>query len=113
MNRKKRKTNMLTMLFFAIGLVMYLTGIVLLFCSSLKNVPLLKAFFSNVNLTSNIVNSMKLVGGILFFVGFIIFGLFTQSTSLLEKSMNQAWCFEPLWHSFLWGDLHCVKKDYV
>ena len=73
MNRKKRKTNMLTMLFFAIGLVMYLTGIVLLFCSSLKNVPLLKAFFSNVNLTSNIVNSMKLVGGILFFVGFVIF----------------------------------------
>lgn len=64
---------MLTMLFFAIGLVMYLTGIVLLFCSSLKNVPLLKAFFSNVNLTSNIVNSMKLVGGILFFVGFVIF----------------------------------------
>ena len=26
MNRKKRKTSMLTMLFFAIGLVMYLTG---------------------------------------------------------------------------------------
>ena len=73
MNRKKRKTNMLTMLFFAIGLVMYLTGIVLLFCSSLKNLPLLKAFFSNVNLDSNILNSMKLVGGLLFLIGFIIF----------------------------------------
>jgi hypothetical protein len=64
---------MLTMLFFAIGLVMYLTGIVLLFCSSLKNLPLLKAFFSNVTLSNNMVNSMKLVGGLLFFVGFVIF----------------------------------------
>lgn len=73
MNRKKRKTSMLTMLFFAIGLVMYLTGIILLFCSSLKKIPLLEAFFSNVNLNSNILNSMKLVGGLLFLIGFIIF----------------------------------------
>lgn len=73
MNRKKRKTSMLTMLFFAIGLVMYLTGIILLFSSSLKNIPLLEAFFSNVNITNNVLNSMKLVGGILFFLGFVIF----------------------------------------
>ena len=73
MNRKKRKTSMLTMLFFAIGLVMYLTGIVLLICSGLKIIPLLESFFSNVNLTDNILNSMKLVGGLLFFVGFVIF----------------------------------------
>ncbi len=73
MNRKKRKTSMLTMLFFAIGLVMYLTGIILLFSSSLKKIPLLEAFFSNVNLTNNVLNSMKLVGGVLFFLGFIIF----------------------------------------
>lgn len=73
MNRKKRKTSMLTMLFFAIGLVLYLTGIILLFSSSLKKIPLLEAFFSNVNLTNNVLNSMKLVGGILFFLGFIIF----------------------------------------
>lgn len=73
MNRKKRKTSMLTMLFFAIGLVMYLTGMILLFCSSLKKIPLLEAFFSNANLNSNILNSMKLVGGLLFLIGFIIF----------------------------------------
>ena len=73
MNRKKRKTSMLTMLFFAIGLVLYLTGIILLFSSSLKKIPLLKAFFSNVNLTTSMLNSMKLVGGILFFVGFVVF----------------------------------------
>lgn len=64
---------MLTMLFFAIGLVMYLTGMILLFCSSLKKIPLLEAFFSNVNLNSNILNSMKLVGGLLFLIGFVIF----------------------------------------
>lgn len=73
MNRKKRKKSMLTMLFFAIGLVLYLTGIILLFSSSFKNIPLLEAFFSNVNITNNVLNSMKLVGGILFFVGFIVF----------------------------------------
>ena len=73
MNRKKRKTSMLTMLFFVIGLVLYLTGIILLFSSSLKKIPLLEAFFSNIDYTSNVLNSMKLVGGILFFVGFIIF----------------------------------------
>ncbi len=73
MNRKKRKTSMLTMLFFVIGLVLYLTGIILLFSSSLKKIPLLEAFFSNIDYTSNVLNSMKLTGGILFFVGFIIF----------------------------------------
>ena len=73
MNRKKRKTSMLTMLFFVIGLVLYLTGIILLFSSSLKKIPLLEAFFSNIDYTSNVLNSMKLTGGLLFFVGFIIF----------------------------------------
>lgn len=61
------------MLFFVIGLVLYLTGIILLFSSSLKKIPLLEAFFSNIDYTSNVLNSMKLTGGILFFVGFIIF----------------------------------------
>ena len=73
MNRKKRKTSLLTMLFFGIGLVLYLTGIILLFSSSLKKIPFLKAFFSNIDYTSNVLNSMKLTGGILFFVGFVLF----------------------------------------
>lgn len=73
MNRKKRKVSMLTMLFFAVGLVLYLTGIILLFSSNLKSLPLFDAFFSNVNITNNILNSMKLIGGILFLVGFTIF----------------------------------------
>ena len=73
MNRKKRKTSLVTMLFFGIGLVLYLTGIVLLFSSSLKKIPFLKAFFSNVDYNSNVLNSMKLMGGILFFVGFFLF----------------------------------------
>lgn len=73
MNRKKRKTNMLTMLFFAIGLVMYLTGIVLLFCSSLKNISLMDFFFSNVSLSNDVISGMKFVGGLLFLLGFVIF----------------------------------------
>lgn len=73
MNRKKRKTSLVTMLFFGIGLVLYLTGIILLFSSSLKKIPFLKAFFSNIDYNSNMLNSMKLIGGILFFVGFFLF----------------------------------------
>lgn len=73
MNRKKRKTSLVTMLFFGIGLVLYLTGIILLFSSSLKKIPFLKAFFSNIDYNSNVLNSMKLIGGILFFVGFFLF----------------------------------------
>jgi hypothetical protein len=73
MNRKKRKTSLVTMLFFGIGLVLYLTGIILLFSSSLKKIPVFRAFFSNVDYASNALDSMKLTGGILFFVGFVLF----------------------------------------
>ncbi len=73
MNRKKRKTSLVTMLFFGIGIVLYLTGIILLFSSSLKKIPVLRTFFSNVDYTSKAFDSMKLTGGILFFVGFVLF----------------------------------------
>lgn len=73
MNRKKRKTSLVTMLFFGIGLVLYLTGIILLFSSSLKKIPVLRTFFSNVDYTGKDFDSMKLTGGILFFVGFVLF----------------------------------------
>lgn len=73
MNRKKRKTSLITMLFFGIGIVLYLTGIILLFSSSLKKIPVLRTFFSNVDYTSKAFDSMKLTGGILFFVGFVLF----------------------------------------
>ena len=73
MNRKKRKTSLITMLFFGIGIVLYLTGIILLFSSSLKKIPVFRAFFSNVDYTSKAFDSMKFMGGILFFVGFVLF----------------------------------------
>ncbi len=73
MNRKKRKLSMLSLLFFVLGLVTYLIGILLLFSSSLRKVPLFEALFSNVDLTKQSINSMKLLGVILFFIGFIIF----------------------------------------
>lgn len=69
MNRKKRKLSAMAMLFFVIGLVMYLAGLLLLFSSTLNKL----AFFSNVTLTSGMLLNMKIWGGILFLVGFIIF----------------------------------------
>lgn len=84
MNRKKRKVSMLTMLFFVLGLVIYLTGIILIFSSSFKKIPLFKAFFSNSEISDNIT-SLKIIGALLFLVGFIIFMI---SVVLLYKSNN-------------------------
>lgn len=85
MNRKKRKISMLTMLFFVIGLVLYLVGIVLLFSSSLKNLPIMQNLFSDVNSSNEVMGNIKLVGGILFLIGFIIFLI---AIILLYKNNN-------------------------
>lgn len=73
MNRKKRKLSILAMLFFVIGLVMYLAGLLLLFSSTLNKMAIFKSFFSNITVTSSMLTSMKIWGGLLFLVGFIIF----------------------------------------
>lgn len=73
MNRKKRKLSMLTMLFFVSGLVLYLVGIILIFSSSLKKLPLFDTLFANLDITNGVLSNMKIVGGILFFIGFVIF----------------------------------------
>lgn len=78
MNRKKRKINVLTILFFVIGLVLYLLGILLLFSSVLKNVSVFKGFFVNINITN-----VKMAGGFFFLIGFIIFMI---SVILLYKN---------------------------
>ena len=85
MNRKKRKISMLTMLFFVIGLVLYLVGIVLLFSSSLKNLPIMQNIFNDVNSSNEVMSNIKLVGGILFLIGFIIFLI---AIILLYKNNN-------------------------
>lgn len=73
MNRKKRKFSVFAMLFFVFGLVLYLAGLLLLFSSSLNKISFAKVLFSNIDLTSSMLQSMKFCGGILFLVGFIIF----------------------------------------
>lgn len=73
MNRKKRKISILAMFFFIFGLVLYLSGLLLLFSSSLNKMAFIKSFFSDITLTSNMLYSMKFWGVILFLIGFIIF----------------------------------------
>lgn len=73
MNRKKRKLSVLAILCFVIGLVLYLIGILLLFSSTLRNLPVFEAFFYNVTFTTELLTKLKLIGGILFVIGFIIF----------------------------------------
>ena len=85
MNRKKRKISALAILCFVIGLFLYLVGIVLLFSSSLRNVPFFKSFFLNVTFTIDLINKLKIIGGLLFVIGFIIFMI---SVVLLYKNNN-------------------------
>lgn len=80
MNRKKRKISLVTILFFVIGLVLYLTGILLLFSSSLKKISFFKDFFLKADLTE-----MKILGAVLFIIGFIIFMI---AVVLLYKNNN-------------------------
>ena len=73
MNRKKRKISIVTILLFVIGIVMYLGGLFLLFGSGISKSSLSNIFFSNIVLTSSILNKMKIIGAILFLLGFILF----------------------------------------
>lgn len=73
MNRKKRKISIVTILLFVIGIVMYLGGLFLLFGLGISKTSLSNIFFSNIVLTSSILNKMKIIGAILFLLGFILF----------------------------------------
>ena len=73
MSRKKRKISIVTILLFVIGIVMYLGGLFLLFGSGISKTSLSNIFFSNIVLTSSILNKMKIIGAILFLLGFILF----------------------------------------
>lgn len=81
MNRKKRKLSVLAMLCFVLGLVLYLAGIIMLFSSSLRQVPVFEAFFSNAMNFGNV----KIIGGLLFLIGFIVFMI---AVVLLYKNNN-------------------------
>lgn len=92
MNRKKRKINIFVMLLFIIGLVLYLFGLLLLFGSSLNKISLIETFFSNVDLTNELLYKIKIGGGLLFFIGFVIFMIaviyFYKNDDIQENSRN-------------------------
>lgn len=57
MTNKKKKIKTLTILFFIVGLILYLSGLLLLFGAS--------AYFN--------LNYLKVIGALLFIIGFIMF----------------------------------------
>lgn len=73
MNRKRRKLGILNMLMFVIGLVIYLAGLLLLFCAGISRTSLADFFFSKITLTTKLITTFKTTGLILFIIGFIIF----------------------------------------
>lgn len=83
MNRNKRKISIFTILLFVLGLVMYLTGLFLLFGSGISTTSFSSLFFSNIPLTTELLGKMKIAGAILFLVGFILFMI---SVILLYKN---------------------------
>lgn len=73
MKNNKDKFNITIMISFFSGLVIYLIGLLLLFGASATKLEFLRKLFTNIALTDNAVNSMKLYGLILFLIGFVIF----------------------------------------
>jgi len=75
MNRmkKKKKSNIWIVFFFILGLLIYLSGLLLLLSSSFKKVSFIKVFNSNISVTSELITKLKIIGGILFLLGFLIF----------------------------------------
>ena len=73
MNNKNKKQKKLTILFFAIGLILYLVGFILLFSSTLSTTNIGKTIFNKLYLNSTSLQIMKIIGAVLFFIGFIVF----------------------------------------
>lgn len=69
MNKGRKKKININMLLFVLGLIVYLTGLILLFSASLGHTSVLR----NLNLTTKTLNILKITGGFLFIIGFIIF----------------------------------------
>jgi len=70
---KKKKSNIWVIFFFVVGLLIYLSGLLLLLSSSVRRVSFVKIFNSSVVITSELITKLKILGAILFLVGFLIF----------------------------------------
>ena len=69
----KKKSSGLTIFIFVFGLIMYLSGLLLLLSSSIKKAGFIRIFNSNVVVTSDMIVKLKILGAVLFLVGFLIF----------------------------------------
>lgn len=92
MNNKNKKQKKLTILFFAIGLILYLVGFILLFSSTLSTTNIGKTIFNKLYLNSTSLQIMKIIGAVLFFIGFIVFMiaiiLLYKSNEIKESNVN-------------------------
>ncbi len=70
---KKKKVSIGVIFFFVLGLLMYLAGLFLLLSSSIKKASILKAFIPGVKVTNELITTLKIIGSILFLVGFLLF----------------------------------------
>ena len=92
MNNKNKKQKKLTILFFVIGLILYLVGFILLFSSTLSTTNIGKTIFNKLYLNSTSLQIMKIIGAVLFFIGFIVFMiaiiLLYKSNEIKESNVN-------------------------
>ena len=82
---RNKKNNKLVITCFIVGLIVYLVGLFLLFSSSISKYSVGKFLFSDVTLTTTLLKQMKIVGSILFIIGFIVFMI---SVIILYKNDN-------------------------
>ena len=71
--KKDKKLQVVTTFSFVLGLGLYISGLFLIFGTSISKLEFARNFFSKIPITSNIVDNMKLYGCILFLIGFVIF----------------------------------------
>ena len=70
---KKKKIKVSYVIGFISGLIIYLIGLFLLFGASLVKLESVKSFIPDVLLTRGTIGNIKVLGVVLFLIGFIIF----------------------------------------
>ena len=73
MNKVNKKNSGFTIFIFVFGLIMYLCGLLLLLSSSIKKAGFIRIFNSNTLVTSDMIVKLKILGAVLFLVGFLLF----------------------------------------
>ncbi len=91
--KKNRKKNGLAIIFFIVGLIIYILGLFLLFGTTLRKIPFIKSIINHIPFIFDRSNSViKLYGGVLFIIGFVIFMisviLLYKDNKITEDSKN-------------------------